>query len=159
MPVDGGNAQLVIINSHMTAYSSSNDIRTQQLKELMAFAQNEYDHGNYVIIGGDFNQVLSSDPERGITNWQNAEEIPTWVGILNADLLGNDFAAVYADNEFEISTCRDASFPYISGENFEAVIDGFIVSKNVDASSVNIQENYLYSDHNPALLTFTLLKS
>lgn len=158
VPVEGSDAHLVLINSHMTAYSSSNDIRTQQLKELMAFAQNEYDQGNYVIIGGDFNQVLSSDPERGITNWQNAEEIPTWVGTLETGLLGSNFETVYARNEFEVSTCRDSSFPYRAGENFEVVIDGFIVSDNVHALSVNIQENYVYSDHNPVLLTFVLQK-
>ncbi len=158
VPVEGSEAQLVLINSHMTAYSSSNDIRTQQLKELMAFAQNEYDQGNYVVIGGDFNQVMSSDPERGLATWQNAEEIPTWVGTLETSLLGNDFVAVHAGNEFDVSTCRDSSFPYMPGENFEVVIDGFIVSKNVSASSMNIQENYVYSDHNPVLLNFVLLE-
>lgn len=157
LPVEDSDKQLIIINSHMTAYSSSNDIRTQQMKELMSFAQAEYDKGNYVIIGGDFNQVISSNPEHGLTNWQNAEEIPTWVGILETDLLGDAFTLVSASNEFEVSTCRDSSFPYMPGENYEVVVDGFLVSKNVRASSMNIQKEYLYSDHNPVLLSFELL--
>lgn len=157
VPIEKSDQQLVFVNSHMTAYSSSNDIRTQQMKELMAFAQGEYNKGNYVIIGGDFNQVIGSDPERGLTNWQNAEEIPTWVGTLEVDFLGDDFAAVAASNEFEVSTCRDASFPYMPGESFEVVVDGFIVSKNVHAASENIQKDYLYSDHNPVRLSFKLL--
>lgn len=157
VPIQGSDAQLVVINSHMTAYSSSNSIREQQLKELMAFANSEYEQGNYVIIGGDFNQIFSSDAERGATTWQNAEEIPSWVGLLDASLLGGNFAPVYASNEFETSTCRDASFPYIKGENYEAVIDGFIVSRNIEASATNIQENFAYSDHNPVKLTFKLL--
>lgn len=156
LPVEGSEAQLVVVNSHMTAYSSSNNIREQQLRELMNFVQAEYDKGNYVIIGGDFNQVLATDAERGITNWQNAEEIPTWVGTLDTALLGDDFRVVYASNEYGISTCRDSSFPYQVGENYEVVVDGFIVSANVDASATNIQENYKFSDHNPVMLTFSL---
>lgn len=157
IPVENSESQLVIINSHMTAYSSSNDIRTQQLQELMNFAQNEYDKGNYVVIGGDFNQVFSSDPEQAISHWQNAIEIPAWVGTLDKELVGDDFELIYAENEFEVSTCRDPSFSYRPGDTYEVVIDGFIVSRNVSASSQNLAEDFRYSDHNPVLLDFTLL--
>ena len=47
--------------------------------------------------------------------------------------------------------------PYIKGENYTVVIDGFITSGNVDVLYVeNIDVDFLYSDHNPVMMKFIL---
>ena len=40
--------------------------------------------------------------------------------------------------------------------NFVTVVDGFLVSDNVEATAENIDTDFAYSDHNPVLLRFTL---
>ena len=47
--------------------------------------------------------------------------------------------------------------PYEKGVSYSAVIDGFIVSDNVEVTYVeNIDLEFLYSDHNPVIIDFIL---
>ena len=48
------------------------------------------------------------------------------------------------------------NMPYTPGVNYTVVIDGFLVSDNVQASAKNIDAGFAYSDHNPVQLTFSL---
>ncbi|MBK5200719.1 MAG: endonuclease/exonuclease/phosphatase [Spirochaetaceae bacterium] len=61
-----------------------------------------------------------------------------------------------AENELEVATCRSTDLPYVKDVNYTTVIDGFIISDNIEAYSTNIENNYLYSDHQPVLLHFKL---
>ena len=61
--------ELVIFNVHLSAYSTD-AVREAQLSMLFEDMQNEYDKGNYVICGGDFNHNLRSDGDGG--------EAPGW---------------------------------------------------------------------------------
>ena len=56
----------------------------------------------------------------------------------------------------EESTCRNADSPYIEGVNYSTIIDGFIVSDNVEAKAMVYPTGYEESDHQPVILTFTL---
>ncbi|MBR5740193.1 MAG: hypothetical protein IKX81_02745, partial [Firmicutes bacterium] len=47
--------ELVLINLHLSAYTTDDTIVTQQVQMLMDTMQEEYAKGNYVIAGGDFN--------------------------------------------------------------------------------------------------------
>ena len=53
-------------------------------------------------------------------------------------------------------TCRGADLPYTPGVNYTTVVDGFLVSDNVQARAENIDTWFAFSDHNPVKLTFTL---
>lgn len=60
-------------------------------------------------------------------------------------------------------SCRDADIPYEQGVVFTSVVDGFIVSNNIDVKSVNNIVNlngddisFMYSDHNASVLKFCL---
>lgn len=63
---------------------------------------------------------------------------------------------VCAENAALVPTNRAAEMPYKPGVNYTVMIDGFIVSDNVMATVVNLDAEFLYSDHNPVLLTFSL---
>ena len=46
---------------------------------------------------------------------------------------------------------------YKKGVNYSVVLDGFIVSDNITVvSNLNIDTDFMYSDHNPATMTFKL---
>ena len=154
LPVEGGK-ELVLINSHMSAYDEGGRIRAQQLELLNSVMEEEYQAGNYVIVGGDFNHALGEAVAEGFPTEQ---KFPAWVSILTQEEMAEGIAIQQAENEFDVPTCRGADLPYTKGVNFTTVVDGFLVSDNVKATAENIDTDFGYSDHNPVLLRFELLK-
>lgn len=57
----------------------------------------------------------------------------------------------------EVASCRGADIPYQKNVTYTAVVDGFLVSDNVKATSTVISTGFAYSDHQPVKLTFSLL--
>ena len=51
---------LVIFQLHMSAYGNSDKIRKGQIRMLSADMKKEYEAGNYVLCGGDFNHDLKA---------------------------------------------------------------------------------------------------
>jgi len=151
LPVDNGK-ELVLINSHMSAYDAGGTIRAEQLKLLNETMQAEYKKGNYVIVGGDFNHALCDT----ITTFPSQQNVPDWVFPLESSDLSAGLGVVKAENLTEVPTCRSTDLPYVKGVNYSVVIDGFIVSDNVTATAQNVDTDFDFSDHNPVLLSFTL---
>lgn len=151
LPVDNGK-ELVLINSHMSAYDEGGTIRAKQLELLNSIMAEEYAKGNYVIVGGDFNHALCGT----ISSFASEQNVPSWVFPLEESDVTEGLSVVKAENLTEVSTCRSTDMPYEKGVNYSVVIDGFIVSDNVTATALNIDTDFEYSDHNPVLITFTL---
>ena len=59
IPIDGSDRELVIVNLHLEAYDEGEG-KLAQTKMLADLLNEEAERGNYVIAGGDFNQVFSS---------------------------------------------------------------------------------------------------
>lgn len=153
LPVEGGK-QLVLVNNHMSAYDEGGLIRAQQLELLNSVMEEEYEAGNYVIVGGDFNHALGEAVAEGFPSKQ---KFPAWVSILTQEEMVEGIRIVQAENELEVPTCRGADIPYTKGVNFTTVVDGFLVSDNVKAAAENVDTDFGYSDHNPVLLRFELV--
>lgn len=154
VPVENGK-ELVLINSHMSAYDKGGLIRVQQLQLLNSVMQQEYEKGNYVIVGGDFNHALG---EEAATAFMGQQQFPAWVSLLTEDELCTGFSMQLAENQLEVPTCRAADMPWQPGVNFATVVDGFILSDNIRATAQNVDTDFAYSDHNPVRLTFELLE-
>lgn len=151
VPLDDGK-ELVLINSHMSAYDKGGLIRVQQLQQLNQVMQEEYEKGNYVIVGGDFNHDIADS----LTAFPTTQEIPEWVNVIKEEDIYENMNIVVAENALEVPTCRAAEIPYELGVNYTVVVDGFFVSNNIEAKAENIDNQFLYSDHNPVKLTFKL---
>lgn len=151
LPVDNGK-ELVLINSHMSAYDKGGTVRARQLELINSVMQEEYAKGNYVIVGGDFNHALCGT----INTFETQQQVPAWVFSLEDSDLGAGLSVVKAKNLTEVPTCRSTDMPYKKGVNYTVVLDGFIVSDNVTASAENVDLDFAYSDHNPVALSFTL---
>ena len=144
--------ELVLVNLHLEAYDDGEG-KVAQTKQLRDFIQAEYDKGNYVIAGGDFNQSFSS-----IDTSMYPEQPGKWhCGSIDPNDFGNNF-------QFEMDnatpTCRSLDQPYQSADwdNFQYyMIDGFIVSDNIKVESLQTM-NYLFmaSDHNPVIMNIVL---
>lgn len=150
IPIQGSDKELVLINFHLEAYDSGEG-KIAQSKMLSEKLQEEYDKGNYVIAGGDFNQTFEGMDTYPILDTEN------WMpGIIGSDDIPDSFSFAVSDN---VPSCRLLSGPY-SG-NYEDsqvyVLDGFIVSDNLEIKSVeNIDTDFEYSDHQPVRLEVTL---
>lgn len=152
LPVDNGK-ELVLINSHMSAYDEGGTIRAQQLELITGVMEKEAAAGNYVIVGGDWNHALGGSEMM----YESGFQVPPWVSTFDDSLLPEGFSVVVADNIADVPTCRNNDVPYEKGYTYTVTVDGFIVSDNVKATAQNIDTGFEFSDHNPVLLTFELL--
>ena len=154
----GGEAKyLVLINVHLSAYDDGN-IREQQLKMLYEYMKVEYENGNYVIAGGDFNHSLAGDS--GV--FKNKMQVPNWCKNLPDAYNEAEFGKIGYNINYDLSTtigtCRDASRFYSEGENLEVILDGFITSKNIVVTKTEtIDGDFKNSDHNPVRMSFKLV--
>ena len=150
--MDGGK-ELVLIQVHLSAYDKGGLIRAEQLALLNEVLAREREQGNYVIAGGDFNHDIAES----IESFPSGQKTPEWVYQLDSDDLADGYRFAKAENAAEIPTCRGADIPYEKDVTYTVVVDGFIVSDNIEAKAENIDGGFLYSDHNPVVMEFTLL--
>ena len=149
------NKELVIVNSHMSAYDKGGNIRKKQLEMLKFFMKEEKEKGNYVIIGGDFNHDYANSK----TLYMGDKKIPEWVFDLSDKDLIEGYEFVVPVNKNLYGTCRGAESPYDKNKTYQVVVDGFIISSNIEAESEIINTDYIASDHQPVVLKFKLKES
>jgi endonuclease/exonuclease/phosphatase family metal-dependent hydrolase len=142
---------MVLVNLHLEAYDAGGLGREAQTRILLDFLKAEYDLGNYVIAGGDFNQSFPGAEEAfPLIDTEYFTPGNLDPGMLEGWAFASDLSGPSA---------RLLNEPYDgnrAGRQFY-VIDGFIVSPNVEVLSVQtIDLDFKNSDHNPVKLTFSL---
>ena len=115
----------------------------------------EYEAGNYVIAGGDFNKDLLGDSS---AIFDVSNEGYTWAQPLPEGIIPEGLTLDSSlDPEAPVPSCRNADMPYTPGETFVLTTDGFIVSDNVTVTACSvIDEAFACSDHNPVRMSFIL---
>ena len=160
IPTENGK-ELVVYHVHLSAYTDDVSVVTNQISMLSEDMKKEYEAGNYIICGGDFNQdMLGNSPEIFGTDTKEV----SWCNPFPAKTLpdGIKRATDYLTKE-QISalspSCRNADSPYKEGESFVTMVDGFLVSDNVEVLKFEtIDTKFKYSDHNPIRMEFSLKK-
>ncbi len=142
---------LVVINTHNSAYDDGS-LKQMQMQFLKEYISDEYEKGNYVIIGGDWNQCpYGYDCYSG----QNKD-----IGIdqnhIEQDFMPDGWKWSYDEST---RTNRKLSTSYVEGETFTTIIDFFLTSPNIEIIEVKGQElSFEYSDHQPVKLSIKLLE-
>ncbi len=153
LPIEGSDKELVLVNLHLEAYDDGEG-KIAQTKQLMDYLLKEYEKGNYVIAGGDFNQIFPG----GLVVYPNNHPELWEPGILEDSSLPDGFQYVC---DLSVPTCRLLNQPYDPSdiENTQYyVIDGFIVSPNVIVKEVSTLDlGFEFSDHNPVRISVTLV--
>lgn len=153
IPTDNGK-YLCVFNVHLTAYGGDESIRTGQFMMLCEEMASEYEAGNYVICGGDFNQDVTGD---SVTWFNGADAYSSWAQPLQLQYLPEEFQVCEETTAQRSPSVRDNDIPYTPGVSFVATVDGFIVSPNVEIVALdNLDVEFEYSDHNPVELEFIL---
>ncbi len=147
-PMDNGKT-LLVINSHNSAYDDGN-LRKQQMEYLREFLLDEYEKGNYILMGADWNQCppgINNDMEGYLFDNEDFMQIEN-------DFLSAGWRWLY-DNE--IPTNRRLQIPYDKNKTNITIIDFFLISPNIEAISVKgIDLKFINSDHNPVKLKVKL---
>ena len=147
-PLSNGK-ELVLINTHNSAFDDGN-LRKLQMDYLQKVLLDEFEQGNYVIAGGDFNQCppgFEPDFYFNIFDDVNVMYIP------ENYLPGWHF--VYDAN---MPTNRRVHAPYNPATTKTTLIDFFIASPNIKPIKVEgIHLDFQHSDHNPVIARFQLL--
>ncbi|MNJ39165.1 hypothetical protein D3C77_340300 [compost metagenome] len=149
-PVNNGK-ELVLVNLHLSAFDEGGRIRQQQLDYLAAYIEKEQDKGSYIILGGDWNHSLPGTAPEAFATTQTW---PDWLQKFPDSFKPDGFHWAVDSN---VPTVRTLDIPFTDGVNFRAVIDGFLVSPNIEVLSVQGHElNYEHSDHNPVSVQLVL---
>lgn len=153
IPVSDGK-ELVLINTHLSAYGTDAAQGNAQLQMMFEDMKKEYEQGNYVICGGDLNHDFTGD-SRNVLN-PGTDKIYSWCQPFPAEEIPEGFSQCTDYAEGLTATSRYTDQPY-GPDSFTVVLDGFIVSDNVECTYVqNMDTGYLYTDHNPVVMKFRL---
>jgi len=151
--VEGNADRWVIINLHLAAFDHKGATRQKQLEAVFAFAEKEYEKGNFVVLGGDWNMELI---KTGFPHKTDLKHL-FWLIDLPKQKLPPGWKIVC---DPDVPSVRTNYQPYVQGENFTAIIDGFITSPNVTVNSVaTCDTGFEHSDHMPVSASFSTNRS
>ena len=146
------NKDLLIINTHNSAFDDGT-LKAKQLKQISDFVTAEYDKGNYIVLGGDWNQ---NPPNFNDNIEENNEDAKATFKIssISKEFLPN-WHMFYDVN---IPSNRFLTQAYVKGKTKETILDMFLCSPNIDKVDIKTLDlEFKNSDHNPVLLKFELL--
>jgi endonuclease/exonuclease/phosphatase family metal-dependent hydrolase len=138
--------ELIVINTHNSAYDDGS-LKKQQMEYLKEFLLTEYQQGNYIIVGGDWNQ---NPPDIDYSDIKN--DSPTKRFVLNPidkDFLPTDWNWVY---DPKTPTNRYLNAPYEKGKTITPIIDFYLMSPNINSIFVKGHHfNFKNTDHQPVM--------
>src|SRR6056297_298444 len=138
--------ELIVINTHNSAYDDGS-LKKQQMEFLKQFLITEYNKGNYIIVGGDWNQ---NPPDIDYSDIR--KESPTKRFVLNPikeNYLPKDWTWVY---DPDTPTNRYLNAPYEKGKTITPIIDFFLMSPNIQPAFVKTHHfEFKNTDHQPVI--------
>lgn len=148
LPTTDPSISWSIMNIHLAAFDDAAAARRNQLAALIDHAVAEYDAGKFVVVGGDWNLMLT---ETHFPHTSKDEDL-FWLHPFPGELLPEGWRIV---SDPDTATVRTNERPYKKGENYTAIIDGYLVSPNVEVVEVDgIDHDFQWSDHNPVFARF-----
>ncbi len=148
-PLTGGK-ELLVINTHNSAYDDGS-LRRQQMAYLKDFLTGEVERGNYIIVGGDWNQSPFGLPPELPDHRFDTENL-TYV---EEGYPAPDWKWAY---DPRTPTNRRVGTPYDRSTSLTTIIDYYLVSPNIEVREVRtVDLDFKYSDHQPVELNVRLI--
>jgi len=142
--------ELLMINTHNSAYDKGG-LKKRQMEYLRELLKEEYAKGNYVIVGGDWNQTAPGFDNNKFAK-PNGQDVVPQIPI-DADYIPG-WQWAFDEN---VPTNRKTSSPYNAATTFTTVIDFYFASPNIDVQAVaGVDIGFDYSDHQPVKMRFSL---
>jgi len=141
--------ELLMVNTHNSAYDNGK-LKEEETSYLKEFLLKEYNKGNYIITGGDWNQYppgIENIPKAGSRYDLNE------VSVIEHDFMPSGWKWMFDPG---IPTNRSLESPY-NDNSQTRIIDFYLVSPNINPNKVNaINLKFENSDHQPVLLSFRI---
>ncbi len=150
-----GGKELVLINTHNEAFDEGGNIRKAQMERLREFVLNEYNSGNYVIAGGDWNQYPPDFKPAFPGNKEFTGQVGDFylMGI-EPDFMPLEWKWIYDPGNPSFRTLIAA---YDAAITPTSVCDFFLISPNIESLSVKCHHlGFTNSDHNPVIMQVKL---
>lgn len=141
----------VIINIHLSAFDDGS-MRKEEMQFIKRRMVEEYKAGNYVIVGGDWNQMFPEIKKETFAPYTTSEKDLFWVKKMDTSWKPEGWQWVFDKSQ---ATVRSNEKSYRENENFRTTIDGFLISPNVEVVDVKTDDlRFKFSDHNPVTAHF-----
>lgn len=152
-PISGSDKCWVVVNVHLSAFDDGAAVRKSQIAALFELAEREYNVGNFVVVGGDWNMKIS----RKEFPHQTDDKYLFWIHDFPQEELPEGWKLVCDDTNPTVRTLHES---FVQGVNYTMVIDGFAVSPNVAVNEVRtINLQFQHTDHHPVSANFSTIKS
>ncbi|MFK7907115.1 MAG: endonuclease/exonuclease/phosphatase family protein [Chitinophagales bacterium] len=150
--INNSDKQLIVINSHNSAYDKGGKLKKRQMEYLKDILVTEYEKGNYVIAGADWNQV---PPDFDSYRFVKKGMIP-YTSMKSPKYYPEaGWQWIYDGNTPTNRALRKA---YSKDSTFTTVIDYFLLSPNIKVKQIEgINLDFEYSDHQPVRLEIELM--
>jgi len=143
--------ELVVINLHNSAFGDADVLRLYETWMLRSFLLSEFEKGNYVIAGGDWNQ---NTPDYNILSFVPGFNKKTGLPKIPADYLPKGWHIVH---DTLLPTNRDVNTAYQHGVTPTTIYDFFITSPNVSIERAGVINcGFEFSDHQPVFMRVRL---
>ena len=137
---------LVVINTHNSAYVYDSISRNQELQVIKNKMLEEYHQGNYVIAGGDWN---ANPPFYKPANGYDGHRFVRSEVKMNPALFPEGWHWAFDPTA---PTNRQNNQPFVKGENGTTCLDYFVASPNIEViTTQTIDLAFENSDHNPVV--------
>jgi endonuclease/exonuclease/phosphatase family metal-dependent hydrolase len=138
--------EVLIINTHNSAFDGGT-LKKEEMEYLKVFLLEESAKGNYIIAGGDWNQIPPGYLGSPLAAYEETpvpvpypEEGWQWV----ADL--------------QHRSNRKVDTPYVPGSTYTTILDFFLLSPNVEVLEVKGKDlGFEFSDHQPVRIKVRLI--
>ena len=144
-----GNSFLVIANLQLAPSDLEHKlISEQQFVYLSDYIKGHLSQDHYLILSGDWNHFIVSPTFKTTESWP-----------LDLQNIPNTFkpSTMNWAIDYTHPTTRSMHYAYEPNMSFVSITDGFLVSDNIDISSVVTSPvGFNFSNHQPVTLTFTL---
>ncbi|MBN2636322.1 MAG: hypothetical protein JXR61_08625, partial [Prolixibacteraceae bacterium] len=142
--------EMIVLNTHNSAYDDNGKLREMEMPLIRDFMIGEFEKGNYVVAGGDWNQNPPG---------YNPEQVDkTYPAVyrekLREDIFPPDWQFIFDPSH---PTNREIDAPLTPGKTEVTIIDYFILSPNIKVEQINVVPlNFQNSDHNPVLIKLNI---
>jgi endonuclease/exonuclease/phosphatase family metal-dependent hydrolase len=138
---------LVVLNTHSSAFDDAAELREVEGAIMKSVALDEYERGNYVVIGGDWNR---NPPGFDFKKFKTTDAGRTVEPALAKDFLPDGWKWVFDPT---MPSNRDVNEPYKKGTTKTTIIDFFAISPNLEViENKTLPTNFEYSDHQPVFV-------
>ena len=148
IPITETGRDWVVINIHLSAFDIKGHAQRQQLQDLLQFAQRQYEQGHHVVIGGDLNMRLAA------TDFAHRSDVDDllWARAFPHEALPKGWQLAV---DPATPTARAMDAPFVRGETYTTILDGFLYAPNVVLEQVKTSDlGFASSDHQPVEAMF-----